>query len=84
MTCRQRINGTKEYTRSNAKERIIALKEIVQDKAYAKIDGIMVDLTSASIIMSIYDKLSKTNQEKYAKQHVGVMLDIAFKIMRKQ
>lgn len=63
--------------------RIAALRQIVADKQYAKIDGIMVDLFSASAILSIYDNLNDTNKERYAKQPVYIMADMAFRLREK-
>ncbi len=63
--------------------RIEALKRIVEQKQYAKIDGIMVDLFSASAIVQIYDALNETNQLKYRNCNVVKMSNTAFKIMNK-
>lgn len=63
--------------------RIDALRQIMSEKQYAKIDGVMVDLFTASAIIGIYDKLNEANQSKYRNLIVSRMADIAFKIMSK-
>jgi hypothetical protein len=60
--------------------RMAALRQIASEKQYAKIDGIMVDLFSASTILSVYDALNDTNKFKYAKLPVYRMAEIAFKL----
>ena len=44
--------------------RISALRGIISECQYAKIDGIMVDLFSASAIISVHDKINPINQAK--------------------
>lgn len=80
---RIREQGTHVTNPKNGAERIEALRQIVNDKQYAKIDGIMVDLFSASAILNIYDNLNETNQDKYKELPAYRMADIAFKIMNK-
>jgi hypothetical protein len=62
--------------------RINALKQIVEAKQYAKIDGIMVDLFSASAIVNVYNALNEDNQVKYRNCNVVKMSNIAFKLMK--
>lgn len=63
-------------------DRITAVREIVTNKQYAKIDGTLVDLFSASYIVAVYDALSPENQAKYANMSVRRMADIAFKVAK--
>ena len=58
------------------------LRQIVAEKQAAKVEGTMVDLFSASAIVSVLDALNETNKEKFLKLPVGRMADIAFKMMK--
>ena len=78
----KRVHGTEVTSPANGEERIAAVKRIVERKQYAKIDGTMVDLFSASAIVAVYDKLGPENQEKYRNCHVAKMASIAFKLVK--
>ena len=58
------------------------LRQIVAEKQAAKVEGTMVDLFSASAIVSVLDALNETNKEKFLKLPVDRMADIAFKMMK--
>ena len=62
--------------------RINAIHQVVTDKQYAKIDGIMVDLFSASTIMAVYNAINETNQAKFRNMPVARMASVAFKVMK--
>jgi hypothetical protein len=64
--------------------RIAALRQIVVDRQYAKIDGITVDLFSASTILAVYDALNDTNKAKFSKLEAHRMFGIAFKTIQKR
>lgn len=70
---RTRAKGTRVTRPSSPKERIDAVRQIVTESQYAKIDGVMVDLFSASAIVSVYDALNETNRGRYASLPVGAM-----------
>lgn len=78
---RVRQHGTEETVTDNALDRINAVKRIVERKQYAKIDGMMVDLYSASIVSQVYDKLSDVNKAKYASCSIYRMLEIAYALV---
>jgi hypothetical protein len=80
---RVRENGTVVTLPVNGEERIAALRRILSEKQYAKIDGIMVDLFSASYVIAVFDKLNPQNQTKYASLPVAQMASIAFKLANK-
>ncbi len=63
--------------------RVQALRQIVAECQYAKIDGIMVDLFSASTILSIHDALNESNKARYSRLPVYRMAEIAFKLANK-
>ncbi|MCA9457388.1 MAG: hypothetical protein KC587_12050 [Nitrospira sp.] len=61
--------------------RINALRDIVQSKQYAKIDGIMVDLFSASIVLNVYDALNDSNQAKLRACPIPKMVSISMDLL---
>ncbi|MFA5153238.1 MAG: hypothetical protein WC554_11805 [Clostridia bacterium] len=84
---RIRENGTSvtmpEQLPDPPEARIGALRQIVNDCQYAKIDGIMVDLFTANTIVQIYNALNDANKAKYSRLPVYRMADIAFKLASK-
>ncbi len=80
---RTRQQGTKN-TRTNGDNaaKMAALREIVANHQYAKIDGMMVDGFSASAIVQVYDALNTANQIKYVQLPVAKMADVAFKLCK--
>jgi hypothetical protein len=79
---RVREQGTIVTNPQDGIERIKAVRQIVEAKQYAKIDGIMVDLFSASAIINVYDNINEANQIKYRNCNVSKMANIAFKLMK--
>lgn len=80
MSQRTRQNGTLEWNPINGDERIEAIRRIVTEGQYAKIDGQMIDLFSASHIVGVYDAISPENQQKFAAFPAPRMAQIAFKL----
>jgi len=62
--------------------KIERLRKIVSERQNAVVQGVRVDLYSASAIVSVYDKLSPENQRKYSKMSVPKMADVAFRIIQ--
>ena len=58
------------------------LRQIVSDKERGKVEGVMVDLFTASAIVSVLDAINETNKEKLLALPVDRMADIAFKMMK--
>jgi len=79
---RVRERGTMVTAPSSPAERIAALRQIVEEKQYAKIDGKMIDLFSASAILSVYDALNDANKAKYAAMPAPKMGLVAFKLLK--
>lgn len=79
---RVRPLGTHVTLPQSGEERIAAIRRIVDEKDYAKVDGVMVDLFSASAIVQVYDALNPQNQEKYRSLHVAKMAKIAFALVK--
>lgn len=78
---RRREQGTRVTNAKTPEERITAVRAIVAAGQYAKIDGVMVDLFSASAITAVYDRLNPSNQALYASKPVGLMARIAFRLL---
>ncbi len=81
---RTRERGTKVTNPTSPEQRIVALKDIVTNHQYAKIDGMMVDGFTASGIVQVYDALSDANKAKYSALTVDRMATIMWKIVNKQ
>ena len=60
-----------------------ALRQIVADKQYAKVEGVSVDLTTANLLVQIIDSLSPKNKADFLGSPVGEMVSIAYKILGK-
>lgn len=82
MASTRRQHGTLVTNPTSGAERIAAIRQVVTDKQYAKIDGCMMDLWSASAIVAVYDKLSPLNQEKYHNLPAPRMAQIAFQLLK--
>jgi hypothetical protein len=79
---RTREQGTQVFMPQSGETRIQAIRSILTNKAYAKIDGCMIDLFSASAICKVYDALSSVNQSKFAAMPAPKMALIAFKLIK--
>jgi len=80
---RRREHGTMEHHPKSGEERIAAFRQIVQDGAYAKIDGCMIDLFSANYVVQVYDALNDTNTQTLCNFTADRMVHIAFKPVEK-
>ena len=78
---RVREQGTVETMSGNGEDRIAAIRAVVDAGQYAKIDGVMMDLFSASLICQVYDALSDENKEKFASYSAPAMAEIAYKLV---
>lgn len=82
MATHTREHGTRITTPATPEERIAALRLIVEEKQYAKIDDCMIDLFSASVIVQVYDALNEANQAKFAAMPAPRMAQIAFHLTK--
>lgn len=64
--------------------KITALRKIVNEGQNAKVEGVRVDLFSASAVVQVYDALGPENREKFSSFPVVKMVDMAFKLINKQ
>jgi hypothetical protein len=83
---RTRKHGTEVINPTNFEDqgmaRINAIKRIVDNEQYAKIDGCMIDLFSASAIIKVYDAINEDNKAKYRTKTAPVMANIAFELLK--
>ena len=64
--------------------KVDALRQIVADKQYAKVDGVNIDMQTASLLLQILDGLNPQNRENFLGRPIEQMADIAYKILGKQ
>jgi hypothetical protein len=64
-------------------EKYKQLKQIVDDKSMGKVDGVKVDLTTASLMLQVADTLKPENKEKFLSMPIKKMIDVTFKLMGK-
>lgn len=57
------------------------IREIVEQKTYAKVNEVCVDLFSASYVIALHDNLKPENQAKLLEMPVARVVDIAFKLL---
>ncbi|MEU1552200.1 hypothetical protein ABZ517_05685 [Streptomyces scabiei] len=65
--------------RWEAEGRMGAFRRIVALHQCEKIDGILVDATSAQLVVAVHDALNEKNRAKYGQMPVGVMVDFALR-----
>jgi len=58
-----------------------AIREIVASQSMGRVEGVKLDLYSASAIVKVLDALSPQNKEKYMQLPVDRMAQMAFKMM---
>jgi len=56
------------------------IQKVVDDKQATKIDGVMVDMFTASLIMKIFKKVNKQNQDRMRKMKVTQLANAAYKL----
>lgn len=79
---RVRRQGTRVTTTKNGSEIIAACRSIVANDQYEKINGVMVDLFSASAIIKIYDALSDVSKMKFETLPVVRMAHISYQLLK--
>lgn len=61
-------------------DKITTMRQIVASKQAAKVEGVAVDLFSASLVVQVYDALSNENKIKYAAMSVERMVETAYRL----
>ncbi len=64
-------------------EIITVMKRIVENRQYEVINGVSVDMQTANMITTIYNKLNKKNKKKYAKLDLNMMVNVGWKIIKR-
>lgn len=80
---RIRENGTKNFVTEKDTDKINACRVILHDKAYAKVNGMMIDHFSASAIVTVYENLNPENQAKFISKPIGHMGITAFRLLER-
>ena len=79
---RTREHGTVETVANTGIERINAIRRVVEQKQYAKIDGQLADLFTCSTICQVYDALNDDNKAKFSGVPYAKMAGIAFRLTK--
>ncbi len=59
-----------------------SIKRIVDERTMGKVDNIMVDLTTANMLLTIADKLNPTNKEKFLSLPIQKMVALGWKLVK--
>lgn len=62
-------------------DRIDQFRKIVEEKQAGKIDGVTVDLFSASAVVQLHDALNRTNRVKFLSLTTSAMITFAFRFV---
>jgi hypothetical protein len=63
-------------------QKIETLKTIVADHQCAKVEGVLVDATTANVVVQVFDALNETNKAKFAALPVAKMANLAWKFVK--
>jgi len=72
-----------EAKKLTPEQRIEALRRIVADGQYERIEGSIVDGTTAQTVLQVYDKLPSHLQLKLSSHPMTKMVDLTWKIINK-
>ena len=61
--------------------KIEQIQKIVAEKQYGKVEGAMLDLFSASAIMTVYNNLGEEDRARFLSLPVAAMAELAFKLL---
>ena len=81
-TTRVRDGGRRVFVTSTGSERVEACRTIVSEKAFAKVDGVVVDQFTASAVVAVYDGLNEKNRETFVGFPISKMASVAFKLLK--
>ena len=62
-------------------KKLETLKTIVADHQCAEVEGVLVDATTANLLVKVYEGLNETNKAKFAALPVAKMADLAWKLV---
>ena len=69
---------------ANSNHKYQELKKIVDTSSMRKVDGRTIDLTTASMLVQIADKLNAENREKFLNLPIVKMIDVGWKLVKKK
>lgn len=56
------------------------LRKIVADKQASRVDGVLVDLFSASVVVQVHDAVNEANRAKLSAMPVRKMVSVCFQV----
>lgn len=62
-------------------EKINQLKQIVKSHSFQEIEGMIVDVQTANIILQVYEAINEKNKEKFINQSIDKMAHIAWQLV---
>ena len=66
----------------NEANNIDKIKDIVKNKSYKRIGGVIVDMQTANAILKVHKALNPANRKKYEKLSIAKMADVAWKLIK--
>ena len=63
--------------------RIEKIRQVVSQHQCAKIEGVLMDATTAKLVSDIYSRLNPTNQDKLSQMSMPEMIDICWRVYNK-
>ena len=72
---KESVNETWNQLRTN-------LISILKRKQHQKIDGVLVDMQTANVILKVWDALNSSNRKKFEKLSVQKMANVAWKLVK--
>lgn len=73
-----------EESKMKPKEKIAAIQKILDDESMGKVDGVMVDIVTANMLIKIYNALSKKEmKDKFSSLPIKQMVDVGWQLVKK-
>lgn len=63
-----------------ARSRITAVRRIVRDHAAARVDGYLVDVQTASLLVQVYETLSPTQRERFGAAPLVKLVELSWRV----
>ena len=74
--------GKLESVNEARNKTITAIGSIIGKKQAKKIDGVLVDMQTANVIMKVWNALNPSNRKKFEKLSVQKMANVAWKLVK--
>lgn len=75
--------GILEKTTTEEDYRIVACRRIVANSQYEKIDGVLMDLFTASAVIKVYDTICDQNKELFLSVRLDEMVAMTWAVLKK-